>query len=187
MNKVKLLSVVATLFASQTSFANTLPLTIDFENADAGGFLGGSIYTESIRGEALTPKGDSSAFYAVAPNKTAMLDLAANTYNNISFLWGSVDSYNHVQLTLSDKSVVTIDGSSYKLNNGTTDTIFSFNSNSLFVNKVSLVNGNMPAFEIDNFTASATATAVPEPETYSMMLGGLGLIGYAARRKANKS
>ena len=29
----------------------------------------------------------------------------------------------------------------------------------------------------------AAATAVPEPEAYAMMLAGLGLIGFAARRK----
>ena len=30
---------------------------------------------------------------------------------------------------------------------------------------------------------SQSATAVPEPEIYGMMLAGLGLIGFAARRK----
>jgi hypothetical protein len=28
-----------------------------------------------------------------------------------------------------------------------------------------------------------TATAVPEPEVYGMMLAGLGIVGFAARRK----
>lgn len=31
--------------------------------------------------------------------------------------------------------------------------------------------------------ATWTATAVPEPEVYAMMLAGLGLVGFAARRK----
>ncbi len=33
------------------------------------------------------------------------------------------------------------------------------------------------------WTKQATATAVPEPEAYAMMLAGLGLVGFAARRK----
>ena len=33
-------------------------------------------------------------------------------------------------------------------------------------------------------TALAALAAVPEPETYAMLLAGLGLIGAAARRRA---
>ncbi len=33
------------------------------------------------------------------------------------------------------------------------------------------------------WTKQATATAVPEPEAYAMMLAGLGLVGFAARRQ----
>ncbi len=36
---------------------------------------------------------------------------------------------------------------------------------------------------IAKWTVSTTATAVPEPEAYAMMLAGLGLVGFAARRK----
>lgn len=32
-------------------------------------------------------------------------------------------------------------------------------------------------------TTMLTITAVPEPETYAMMLAGLGLVGWAARRR----
>jgi len=44
--------------------------------------------------------------------------------------------------------------------------------------------GNDHGLAIDNFSLSATAVAaVPEPETYAMLLAGLGLIGFAARRR----
>ncbi len=179
MNSVKTLALVAALFASQSAFANTVPLVIDFSNGNAGGFTGGSIYTQSIGGVAAKPQGNFGAYYVVGKNSTATLDLTPNTYNDISFIWGTVDWYNNVEITLSDNNVVNINGASFNPSNGTTDKVFSYNSGALFINTVKLINGKNPAFEIDNFTASA----VPEPEAYAMMLAGLGLIGFAARRK----
>jgi hypothetical protein len=40
---------------------------------------------------------------------------------------------------------------------------------------------------IDNVQISTTLAPIPEPETYAMMLAGLGLLGVAARRKKQKS
>lgn len=42
------------------------------------------------------------------------------------------------------------------------------------------------AFAIDNLTIATAVTAVPEPETYALMLAGLGLMGTVARCRSAK-
>jgi hypothetical protein len=37
-----------------------------------------------------------------------------------------------------------------------------------------------------NYTGTYSVSAVPEPATYGMLLGGLGLLGFMARRRAAK-
>lgn len=64
-----------------------------------------------------------------------------------------------------------------------TGTWTTFNFNSAFSGLSSLTWQQGPAlggkFEFDNIHV----TAVPEPETYAMLLTGLGLVGWARRRK----
>jgi len=43
------------------------------------------------------------------------------------------------------------------------------------------------SFDFDNFKVYASMAAVPEPETYALMMLGLGVVGFAARKKARKA
>jgi hypothetical protein len=49
------------------------------------------------------------------------------------------------------------------------------------------VTGSVMSNAAGKYNASVALAPVPEPETYGMMLGGLGLLGFAARRRKGKS
>jgi hypothetical protein len=71
------------------------------------------------------------------------------------------------------------------------DAAFSWATTSYLVTGLKIytnTNHNLNAWEeIDAVTLNGQSTApVPEPETYAMMLVGLGLLGFAARRRKQK-
>jgi len=50
-----------------------------------------------------------------------------------------------------------------------------------------VVSGTVLSKAAGTYTGSATVSAVPEPATYGMLLGGLGLVGALAGRRQRKS
>lgn len=63
-----------------------------------------------------------------------------------------------------------------------------YSAATLVLDSVTLASGTAPAgglgIRIGQTGQVIQVTAVPEPETYAMLLAGLGLLGFAARRKA---
>lgn len=118
-------------------------------------------------------------------NGSAELKLGGN-YKYVSFYWGSIDDYNTLQVLDSVGNVLLeIDGDELPAPtaaNGnqsapTSNRRVFFTSDAVNINGFRL-SSTQYAFEIDT-----VAGAVPEPATWAMMLGGFGLIGFAARRR----
>ena len=69
------------------------------------------------------------------------------------------------------------------------------NNDALIQNQVTFLLGSLPAgFNVDTSVShvffqygTALAVAVPEPESYAMILAGLGLMGFVARRRRSKT
>jgi hypothetical protein len=65
--------------------------------------------------------------------------------------------------------------------------VWTLSSNSLAVgNYYVQVNGTMVSNTSGSFGGAIMLAPVPEPETYGMMLAGLGLVGFLARRRKVK-
>jgi len=114
------------------------------------------------------------------------------SYNYFGIWWGSMDTYNTLQLLLEDTVVATLTGSAVADPNATGDQVLP--ATNRYVN-IFLEEGKQfdnfrmtsdnYAFEADNI---ALATTQPIPEPVSMLLFGTGLVGIGGylRRKYKK-
>jgi len=132
-----------------------------------------------VPGENFLSAGPTSGGFGI-PN-TSTLTFAGSGVSYISFLWGSPDLFNSLTVNSTGSSqVFTAASLLFPVTNGDQ----SFNQSVQFTGLAgalitSLVfSSNQDAFEVARFSI----TAVPEPETYAMMLAGLGLMGFVARR-----
>jgi len=158
--------------------------------------LTGSVNAEIVGGTILNsdqpfadiPKGAIAGgnFLSAGPTTTEPSTVTFDSgIDYISFLWGSPDTYNRLTVITTAGDVnFTAAGLGFSVTNG--DQSFSqyvqFTADA-GVDILGLRFNNSPAvnaFEVANFTVTAP---VPEPETYALMLAGLGAIGFISRRR----
>ena len=95
---------------------------------------------------------------------------------------------DHLRISLASSSIldsVTIYGRTDTDSERDVYNVKFFNSNNELLFESLGANANNRSHSVT--ISMPTVTAVPEPETYAMMLAGLGLLGYAARRRKQKA
>lgn len=177
----------------QTQSLRGLAIVEDFEDEEPGTSYGGgfAIFADTIPNQAARPAFGLSTgnFLAVQADQTSSITINVPLTQALSFVIGSLDSYNRVvlnflsgaQLILNGAEIVSPFGSPANGNqteastNGRvfydtlgTDSITSFTLSSIGIN----------AFEIDDI-----AVAAPEPATWGMMILAAGMAGTALRRR----
>lgn len=159
MNSVKTLALVAALFASQSAMATTY---------DLGPLGPPASVSKTTDATTSTASFTDSFTFSIVSNA----DLAGTTVLNVY----NPTSANIVFMGLYNLTTGTSFGAV-----DTTPSAFSFSSLTAGNYKANFtVSPNLVGFQ---YTVGVTTTAVPEPEAYAMMLAGLGLVGFAARRK----
>lgn len=157
---------------------------------------GGAIRTGNLSGVAAQPFGSTGNYLTVGPTdgSPALLNLSAfANIAQISFIWGSVDSYNTLQVLGRDLTTVlaTFTGADAAVNPNGNQTLPITNPVA-FLNITGADQFNIGglrlastqnAFEIDNVAIQA---AIPEPGTWALMLLGFGFIGASMRSRRGR-
>ena len=168
--------------------ANAGTTTINFDDGTAPHFTGSyTIYTDGIPNVAASVNG--SPFLAIPVDGDRFGQAYYNSdkaITSISFDWGSPDLYNTLAFISPDHGNAfvnpigysgAVSGSNVTLVNGRAT--FNFLASDK-VTKVAFASSER-AFEIDN----VSATAVPEPGVWALLLVGFGMVGMSARRRSS--
>ena len=159
---------------------------------NSGGTLTGSVSATIVGGAVLTTDNPSAddvlagePFLAAGPTFGTPATLTfASGVNYISFFWGSPDTFNTLTVNSTVGPAQTFNTAFFGISGTGNQSLaqsvqFQATSGSI----TSLVFASSTnSFEAARFSI----TPVPEPETYALMLAGLGVVGFVARRRRNK-
>lgn len=158
------------------------PVQYSFDNLAGSADLsisGGSIQSGSS-GQFTQPLGGVGSYYAVAPGVAPGTITFTSGLSSLSFLWGSPDSFNSLDVGMTDASSFSITPFAAGGNNSNSRWLTLTATGGQAIHSLTFNSGNY-AFEVDSLRY--TAAAVPEPQTYALMLAGLGAIGWLSRRR----
>lgn len=167
--------------------------TYDFETPAP--VAGGLVTNTSVPGVSAQPFGSTGNFWTVGPSDGTPGILTLTSFgdiNSISFIWGSVDSYNLLEFLDGVGNVLgSFTGSDIfnPANGSQTDpnlnpvVLFSITGADVSSLASLRLSSTQNAFETDNFAVNA----VPEPATWAMMLLGFGAMGMSLRRRRSSN
>lgn len=156
---------------------------------------GGAVRTGDVPGVAAQPFGSTGNYFTVGPSDGSPGFLDLSSFANIaqiSFIWGSVDGYNVLEVVnRAGQVLATFDGFDAAVNpNGNQDlpitnpvAFLTFDGADQFNVGGLRFSSTQNAFETDNF---AIQSAVPEPGTWLLMLLGFGAIGASMRSRRSR-
>jgi len=158
--------------------------------------LTGSVNAEIVGGTILNsdqpfadiPKGAIAGgnFLSAGPTTTEPSTVTFDSgIDYISFLWGSPDTFNLLTVGSTAPGATSQNFTAMSLGFPVTNGDQSFSQYVQFTglngSKITSLtfSSSIDAFESANYSV----TPIPEPETYALMLAGLGVVGFIARRR----
>ncbi len=169
--------------------------TYDFDTPGTTPPTTSGLIKSGSSGNGAQPLGSTGSYYTVGPStgSPGTIDLSAfgGAIGKISFIWGSVDTYNTLEiLDLMGEVLAEFDGNDIIASQFGNQTLpqsnplvtFTFSGGDEFNVGGLRLRSTSEAFEIDNIAIQA----VPEPGTWLMMIIGFGLLGgmLRGRRRA---